>query len=224
MLTAFFKINKVDGVARKYLYKDFPTYFIWNSSKRCWNQRKKGAMRGRLVSANPAEGERYYLRVLLSHVRGPTCFDDLYTVNNELYPTFRKAAVERGLVETDDNLSQCLTEASLFQFHAALRRLFATILIYCDPGDVRRLWDEHYNSLSEDYSQQCQSYERVKTMVLVDIGVFLQSMGKHLGEFDLPLLNTTINLESGGYREVQEEYSIVVEDEHVRAKDSLNSD
>ncbi|KAL4573550.1 hypothetical protein LXL04_020360 [Taraxacum kok-saghyz] len=224
MLTAFFKINKVDGVARKYLYKEFPTYFTWDSSKRCWNQRKKGAMRGRLVSANHAEGERYYLRVLLSHVRGPTCFDDLYTVNNELYPTFSKAAVERGLVETDDNLSQCLTEASLFQFPASLRRLFATILIYCEPGDVRKLWDEHYNSLSEDYSRQYQSYERVKTMVLVDIGVFLQSMGKHLGEFDLPLLNTTINLESGGYREVQEEYSIVVEDEHVRAKDSLNSD
>ncbi|KAL4590964.1 hypothetical protein LXL04_003911 [Taraxacum kok-saghyz] len=171
MLTDFFKINKVDGVARKYLYKDFPTYFTWNSSKHCWNQRKKGAMRGRIVSANPAEGERYYLR-----------------------------------------------------FPAALRRLFATILIYCEPGDVRKLWDEHYNSLSEDYSRQCQSYERVKTMVLVDIGVFLQYMGKHLGEFDLPLLNTTINLESGGYREVQEEYSIVVEDEHVRAKDSLNSD
>ncbi|KAL4580135.1 hypothetical protein LXL04_016316 [Taraxacum kok-saghyz] len=224
MLTAFFKMNKVDGVARKFLYKEFPTYFTWDPSKRCWNQRKKGAMRGRLVSANPAEGERYYLRVLLSHVRGPTCFDDLYTVNNLLYPTFRKAAVERGLVETDDNLSQCLTEASLFQFPAALRRLFATILIYCEPGDVRKLWDEHYNSLSEDYSRQCQSYERVKTMVLVDIGVFLQSMGKHLGEFDLPLLDTTINLESGGYREVQEEYSIVVEDEHVRAKDSLNSD
>ncbi|KAL4590838.1 hypothetical protein LXL04_003781 [Taraxacum kok-saghyz] len=217
-------INKVDGVARKYLYKEFPTYFTWNPSKRCWNQRKKGAMRGRLVSANPAEGERYYLRVLLSHVRGPTYFDDLYTVNNKLYPTFRKAAVERGLVETYDNLSQCLTEALLFQFPADLRRLFATILIYCEPGDVRKLWDEHYNSLSEDYSQQCQSYERVKTMVLVDIGVFLQSMGKHLGEFDLPLLNTTINLESGGYCEVQEEYSIVIEDEHVRAKDSFNSD
>ncbi|KAL4564080.1 hypothetical protein LXL04_028131 [Taraxacum kok-saghyz] len=224
MLTAFFKINKVDGVARKYLYKEFPTYFTWNPSKRCWNQRKKGAMRGRLVSTNPDEGERYYLRVLLSHVRGPTCFDDLYTVNNELYPTFHKAVVERGLVETDYNLSQCLTEASLFQFPVALRRLFATILIYWEPGDVRKLWDEHYNSLSKDYSRQCQSYERVKTMVLVDIGVFLQSMGKHLGEFDLPLLNTTINLESGGYREVQEEYSIVVEDEHVRAKDSLNSD
>ncbi|KAL4564666.1 hypothetical protein LXL04_028734 [Taraxacum kok-saghyz] len=206
MLTAFFKINIVDGVARKYLYKEFPTYFTWNPSKRCWNQRKKAAMRGRLVSANPAEGERYYLRVLLSHVKGPTCFDDLYTVNNELYPTFRKAAVERGLVETDDNLSQCLTKASLFQFPAALRRLFATILIYCEPGDVRKLWDEQYNSLSEDYSRQCQSYERVKTMVLVDIGVFLQSM------------------ELGGYQEVQEEYSIVVEDEHVRAKDSLNSD
>ena len=60
-------------------------------------------MKGRLVSANPAEGERYYLRLLLSHISGPTCFEDLYTVNGVLHPTFRKAAVEIGLIETDDN-------------------------------------------------------------------------------------------------------------------------
>ncbi|KAI3496583.1 hypothetical protein L1887_38948 [Cichorium endivia] len=181
-------------------------------------------MRGRLVSANPAEGERYYLRILLSLFRGPRCFEDLYKVNNILHPTFRKAAVERGLIETDDNLSECLMEASLFQFPGALRRLFATILIYCDPGDVPKLWDAHYNSLSEDYSQQCESVERVQTMVLVDIAIFLQSMGKDLGDFDLPMVNSTINLESGGCREVQEEYSIVIEDEHLRSKDSLNPD
>ncbi|CAH1419280.1 unnamed protein product [Lactuca virosa] len=49
-------------------------------------------------------------------------------------------------------------------------------------------------------------------------------MGKDLGDFDLPRVNTNINLESRGYREVQEEYSIVVEDEHICAKDSLNRD
>ncbi|KAI3509551.1 hypothetical protein L1887_24917 [Cichorium endivia] len=224
MLTAFFDMNKKHKTARQYLYKEFPKYFTWNPKDRCWNFRRKGKMRGRLVSANPAEGERYYLRILLSHVKGPTCFEDLYKVNNILHPTFRKAATERGLIETDDILSECLTEASLFQFPGALRRLFATILIYCEPGDVRKLWDDHYSSLSEDYRQRCESVERVQSMVLLDIALFLKSMGKDLGDFDLPLVNTTINLESEGHREVQEEYSVVVEDEHLRAKDSLNID
>ena len=46
------------------------------------------SMIGRLVYANPAEGERYYLRLLLCHIIGPTCFEDLYTANGVLHPTF----------------------------------------------------------------------------------------------------------------------------------------
>ncbi|XP_024984081.1 uncharacterized protein LOC112520008 [Cynara cardunculus var. scolymus] len=189
MLTAFFDRNKEDESARQHLYKDFPKHYTWNASARRWNQRKQGSMIGRLVYANPTEGERYYLRLLLSHISGPTSFKDLFTVNDILYPTFRKAALERGLIETDDNLSQCLVEASLFQFPKALRRLFATILIYCEPGDVRKLWDQHYDSLSEDYRRQCESVDQVRNMVLTDITSFLQSMGKNLDDFDLPKIN-----------------------------------
>ncbi|KAI3735759.1 hypothetical protein L6452_15271 [Arctium lappa] len=149
---------------------------------------------------------------------------DLYMVNGVLHPTFRKASLERGLIETDDNLSHCLAEASIFQFPGALRRLFATILIYCEPGDVRKLWDEHYDSLSKDYRQRYESVERVRNMVLKDISVFLQSMGKNLNDFDLPNLNGDVNLESRGFREAQEEYSIIVEDEDLCSRNYLNSD
>ncbi|XP_023748017.1 uncharacterized protein LOC111896240 [Lactuca sativa] len=151
MLTAFFKKNKEDSNARKYLYKDFPKHFTWNRSNHCWRTREHKSMIGRLVYANLAEGERYYLRLLLCHITGPTRFEDLYTANGVLHPTFRKAALERGLIETDDNLSQCLVEASLFQFPSALRRLFTTMLIFCEPRNVCKLWDDHYDSLSEDY-------------------------------------------------------------------------
>ncbi|XP_024980907.1 uncharacterized protein LOC112517764 [Cynara cardunculus var. scolymus] len=148
----------------------------------------------------------------------------LYTVNGIIHPTFRKAALERGLIEIDDNLSHCLVDASLFQFPNALRRLFATILIYCEPGDVRKLWDEHYDSLSEDYRRDYENVEGVRNMVLTDIAVFLQSMGKNLDDFDLPSLNAAVNLESRGFREVQEEYSIIVQDEDLNGRNSLNSD
>lgn len=82
MLTAFFDLNKTDVSARQYLYKDIPKHYTWNKSTRKWNKRKKGKMRGRLVSANPAEGERFYLCVLLQHVKGPTGFEYLYKVND----------------------------------------------------------------------------------------------------------------------------------------------
>ncbi|XP_024993308.1 uncharacterized protein LOC112527039 [Cynara cardunculus var. scolymus] len=163
-------------------------------------------MKGRLVSANPVEGERFYLRLRLSHITGPTFFEDLYSFNGLLHPTFRKASLERGLIENVDNLSQCLGEASLFQFPAALRRLFATMLIYCEPRDVR-------------------SYGMTTMIHLWKIiCANVKSMGKSLDDFDLPMVDANSNFQSGEFREVQEECSIVVEDEHLRARDSLNSD
>ncbi|CAH1440058.1 unnamed protein product [Lactuca virosa] len=222
MLTAFFLKNKEDISEREYKYIDFPKNFTWDPNLRHWNRRQQGLMRGRLVSANPAEGERYYLRLLLSHISGPTCFEDLYTVNNIKHPTFLKAALEKGLIESDDGLSQCITEASFFQFPNALRRLFATILVFCEPGDVRKLWNDHYNALSEDYRRQYGSIERVQNMVLTDIMVFLQSMGDDIDNFDIPKIDQNVDLEFGVFHEVQEECSIVIESEHLMARDFLN--
>ncbi|XP_035838840.1 uncharacterized protein LOC110906363 [Helianthus annuus] len=224
MLTAFFDQNRNDETARVHLYKDFPKHFTWNGSTRRWSRRFGKKQRGRIVSANPAEGERYYLRLLLSNVRGPTSFEHLCTVNGQRCATFRKAALELGLIEDDEYLSQCLEEASTFQFPNALRRLFATIMIFCQPGDIRKLWNDHFDSLSEDHRLHCQSIERVQNMVLTEITVLVQSMGKNFNEFDLPKITDDVNLQDAGYRELQEEYGIVLEPEHLSAKHSLNPD
>ncbi|CAI9296958.1 unnamed protein product [Lactuca saligna] len=215
MLMTFFKNNKADSNARKYLYKDFPKHFTWNRSNHCWRTGKHKPMIGRLVYVNPTEGGRYYLRLLLCHITGPTCFEDLYTSNGVLHSTFRKETLERGLIETDDNLSQYLVEASLFQFPGALRRLYVTMLIFCEPGNVRKLWDDHYSSLSEDNRKHYGCAEREQNMVLINIIVFLESMSKKLSDYDLPNVSTHIDLQSRGYREVQEEYFINVEYEDL---------
>ncbi|XP_021991846.1 ATP-dependent DNA helicase PIF1-like [Helianthus annuus] len=49
-------------------------------------------------------------------------------------------------------------------------------------------------------------------------------MGKNFNEFDLPKITDDVNLQDAGYRELQEEYGIVLEPEHLSAKDSLNPD
>nr|GEW82754.1 ATP-dependent DNA helicase PIF1-like [Tanacetum cinerariifolium] len=181
-------------------------------------------MRGSMVFANLANEERFYLHVLLQHVKGPTGFDYLYTVNEILHTTFCRAALERGSIKSDNHIHACLREASTHELPYALRRLFATLLIFCEPGDVRKLWDDHYESLSEDCSLNCASVERVKNMVLTNISAILQSIGRSLSDFDLPNITVDVGPHAFGCREVHEECFIVSLEKDILAWHSLNID
>ncbi|XP_071677067.1 uncharacterized protein [Lolium perenne] len=153
MLIEYFKMNKVDPYARNFLYKEFPEFYRWIKGKKKWQGRKlKGRGQvGRIVYAHPAEGERYFLRVLLNHVRGATSYENLKTVNGKQCANFRESCEKRGLIETDKTLDDCLTESATFQMPYALRRLFATILVFCEVTNIRSLWDNHLEAMSEDY-------------------------------------------------------------------------
>uniref|UniRef100_A0A8I6WRR5 ATP-dependent DNA helicase n=1 Tax=Hordeum vulgare subsp. vulgare TaxID=112509 RepID=A0A8I6WRR5_HORVV len=93
MLAEYFLANQQHVWARDILYKDFPGSFTWQRTK-YWRPRQKQHQVGRIVSAHPAEGERYFLRVLLNHVPGKTSFEDLRTVDGLLCDSFRDV---RGL-------------------------------------------------------------------------------------------------------------------------------
>jgi ATP-dependent DNA helicase PIF1 len=97
MLTEYFIANRLHPWAQDIMYKDYPGSFIWQKRKnRCFQV-------GRIVSANPAEGERYFLRVLLNHIAGSQSFEDLKTVDGVLYDSFRLAAERRGLIQIEQN-------------------------------------------------------------------------------------------------------------------------
>jgi len=121
------------------------------------------------VSANLAKGERYYLRVLLDHMAGATSFECLRTVDSKLLPTFHEAIERRGLIEEDNTLNESLAKATGWMMPYALRRLFATILVFCEPSDVFGLWEKHKEAMSEDYRHNNQSTFMVEQMVLMDI-------------------------------------------------------
>jgi hypothetical protein len=95
MLTSYYEANRLHEEARGILYRDFPEWYTWQSGKgKVWQRRKRDidGQVGRIVSAHPAEGERYYLRVLLNHVTGTASYVDLRTVDGVTLPTFREAA------------------------------------------------------------------------------------------------------------------------------------
>jgi hypothetical protein len=106
MLTAYFKANGVHEFARNNLYSDFLEFFTWQSDGKFWRPRKRAntGQVGRIVSAHLAEGERYYLRILLNHVAGATSYEDLRTVHGVIQPSFCEAAEKRGLMEEDTHL------------------------------------------------------------------------------------------------------------------------
>jgi hypothetical protein len=188
-----------------------------------WQGRKQASGQiGQIVYANPAEGERYFLRVLLNHVRGATSFEDLRIVAGVTYSTFRKACEKRGLIETDTSIDDCLTEATAFQMSCALRRLFATILVFCEVTNIRRLWDKYKDALGEDFSRDNTNMSTVEQMVLRDIQDMLHSMGKDIRDYGLPPICDMGPSSITMMKEVREEHNVFVDQEHLDIFYSLN--
>ena len=194
MLTEFFRMNIEDPNAQKYLYREFPKHYTWNKSKKLWKPRKRCFQIERLVYAYPSEGERYYLRMLLNHVRGPTSFDSVRSVCGVVKASFRDACEELGLAETDRSLDEALTEARAFQMPSALRRMFATIIVFCEYTNIRALWDKHVEALGEDYRRVHGNSIYAQQLVLRDIADIVRSMGKDVKSYGLPNID-----ESGGF-------------------------
>jgi hypothetical protein len=79
ILIEYFWMNNLDPFAHSLLYREFIEYYRWDKTEKEWLRRKQRTQIDMMVYACLAEGERYYLRVLLNHVKGATSFDDLKT-------------------------------------------------------------------------------------------------------------------------------------------------
>jgi hypothetical protein len=225
MLTEYFDMNHKYAEVWKWLYREFPEHYRWIAGDKKWQKRKnKRSQIRRLVYAHPAEGERYYLRVLLSHVRGATSFDDLKTVNGRLCGSYREACEQLGLIEQDKSIDDCMTEAATFQMPYALRRLFATILVFCEATEIRKLWDKHLPSMSEDYRRDQPNEAALEQMVLRDIRDLVHSMGKDIRSYGLPDLVETDGSYEADYREVYEERQVTADQEHLDLIECLNNE
>ena len=75
-----------------------------------------------MVYIPPTAGERFYLRTLLTVVRGPTSFDDLLYVSGhaQACENFHDACVLQGLLEDDGEWIMCFKEASKMCTDASL--------------------------------------------------------------------------------------------------------
>ncbi|PIA50577.1 hypothetical protein AQUCO_01200042v1 [Aquilegia coerulea] len=110
-LTEFFNYYLDNPETTPYTYQEFPQHFTWDKHNKVWSPRKQGTAIGRMYFANPNSGERFYLRLLLTVVKGPDSFESLYVVGNTKYNTYREACLARGLLEDDNEWDKCIDEA-----------------------------------------------------------------------------------------------------------------
>jgi hypothetical protein len=190
-LTAFFEANCDDGPlgerACTLTYQKFPQHFTWvnqpaDGRRKHWKLCERGFALGWMYFVPPTGGERFYLRTLLSVVRGPKSFQDLRTYQGHVYNTFQEACLAQGLLEDDNEWEQCLREASAMQTGFRLRQLFATLLLFCEISQSARLWEQFREHICDDllHHLQTMGFANVSTTQVYDYGLYL--LNKQLEE------------------------------------------
>ncbi|XP_049342915.1 uncharacterized protein LOC125807239 [Solanum verrucosum] len=106
----------------------------------------------------------------------------------------------------------------------ALRSLFATILIHCNPTDIRKLSDTYYEDMSEDFNRLYgNSHNTILQSTLNSINNCLQSMGKSIALYDIPqLYQDLLEVGPSESREINEEMFVQIPTEDFEAQSQLN--
>lgn len=127
------------------------------------------------------------------------------------------------LLEEDSVVDLCLAEASEVQMSIALRRLFATVLIFCQPNDPTAMWVKYYAALSKDFRHQFpHSGVRVKQLIVRSVEQSLEAMGKSLAAFGLEHLNDFEDADLRRTREIVDALDAPIPQECINCRDKLN--
>ncbi|KAK9675816.1 hypothetical protein RND81_11G033300 [Saponaria officinalis] len=169
MFLAWMECNKKYQEAKNLTYVEFPSKFVWKRKLRQWTPRKKGYSIGRIYHASPGTGERFYIRTLLNHVRGPRSYEDIRTVEGVVYPTFKDACYVRGLLDDDKEYIDGISEASHWGTATYLRSLFVMLLISGSISRPEEVWDKTWHLLSGDILHKQRRFFQVEGINLVVI-------------------------------------------------------
>ena len=156
MLTEYFVANSIYGeLAQSLKYEDFPIKFVWQQGSKMWTPRVRGTLNpeaiGNMVTIHPTAGDIFYLRVLLKNRSGAVTFDDLKTVEGINHEDFKSACISLGLCEDDSEWINCMNEAKEIAHPWAIRKLFCSILINCEPASPAAIYEQFKDDMSEDF-------------------------------------------------------------------------
>ncbi|XP_074317075.1 uncharacterized protein LOC141650993 [Silene latifolia] len=192
MLTAWMATNAIHPEARTLSYAEFPTKYVWKDGG--WHKRKQGQCIGRMVYVHPTAGEKYYLRVLLNFVKGAQSYEEIRTLGDVVYPTFKEACCAHGLLNNDKEWHEAMSEANKWAMPSQLRELFVTLVLFCEVTDITKLWEESYGMISEDIERKKRRLfgdpnleltdAARRSYTLLEIDKILMRYGKRLSDIE----------------------------------------
>jgi len=159
---AWMEANKIYPQAKDLTYGEFPLKFVWKANERRWSPRKLGVSIGRIHFVPPGCGEKFYLRMLLNHVKGPTSYDEIKIVANFKYNTFKEACFALGLLEDDKEFIHALNQAAQWGTANFLRRLFVALLVSNQFSQPDVVWEKTWEHLSDDVLSRQRRVLRVQ--------------------------------------------------------------
>ena len=125
--------------AAELTYSEFPMYYTWHDDTRTWKRRKSPHKRdtiGRMHSIHAKAGDKFFLRMLLTKIRGATSFDSL----RQGHATYKEACIAMGLLADDEEWRETMSAAALSQTNInELRDLFVVILYENHPSNPTKL-------------------------------------------------------------------------------------
>jgi hypothetical protein len=83
--------------------------------------------------------ELYYTRLLLNVQVGCTSFEDIRTVDGQVFDSYREACGALGLLANDREFIDAIAEMDLICSESYVRRMFARLLLCCSLTDPRNV-------------------------------------------------------------------------------------
>jgi hypothetical protein len=149
MFTAWLQANQDYQAAKELTYGQFVTKFVYNKKNRIWTPRKRGFTIGRLIWVPPTTGELFYLRLMLTVVKGPRTYEEIRKVGDVQYQSFRDACFAMGFLNDDKEYIGAIREAFQWGSGYFLRRLFVIMLLSGAMNRPQHVWQNTIQWLSD---------------------------------------------------------------------------
>ncbi|XP_058733259.1 uncharacterized protein LOC131604861 [Vicia villosa] len=193
MFTAWLVGNAKYEEARTLIYGQFVSKFVYHKKQREWKLSKKGFTIGRLIWVPPTAGELFYLHMMLTVAKGPTNYEEIRTVGNIQFDTFRDACFAMGFLEDDKEYITAIKEASHWGTGHFLRKLFVFMLLSGAVNRPAHVWEQSWLLLSDGvlHTQRALAanpelvltQEELQNLTLIEIEKLLQANRRTLKDF-----------------------------------------
>ena len=92
--------------------------------------------------------------MMLGSCKGPTSFEDIKTVANIQYPTYREACFAMSFLQDDREYVEAIKEAKDWGTTNYLRKLFILILLTGAMTKPKEVWNQCWHWLADDIAYQ----------------------------------------------------------------------